>query len=214
MTAPADQGGAGDRGAARPAEPPAGRGRSSRPRDSAASRQALLAAARALFGQRGFEGTTLRDIGDRAGVDGALVARYFGSKADLYIAAVVAEVQTYQPPRDFEQLHEIVGALLELTDEQGLGPVTQALIRSETADDIRAAARAHLARRLVTPMAAELTRQGTDRAGLRAEVVVAALLGVNLARALGWFDEVRTVPRQELIALLTAMFERDAPAES
>jgi AcrR family transcriptional regulator len=214
MTAPpADQRGADDTGAARP-ESPAGRGRASRPRDSAASRQALLAAARSLFGQRGFDGTTLRDIGDRAGVDGALVARYFGSKADLYIAAVVAEVQAYQPPRDLEQLDEIVGALLELTDEQGLGPVTQALIRSDTADDIRAAARAHLARRLVTPLAAELTRQGTDRAGLRAEVVVAALLGVTLARALGWFDEVRTVPRPELVALLTAMFERESPAGS
>ena len=51
--------------------------------------RALVLAAQDLFGQRGFESTTIRDIGDRAGVDAALIARYFGSKADLYIAAVV-----------------------------------------------------------------------------------------------------------------------------
>jgi AcrR family transcriptional regulator len=47
-------------------------------RDAAASKQALLEAARSLFGQRGFKSTTIRDIGERAGVDAALIARYFG----------------------------------------------------------------------------------------------------------------------------------------
>ncbi|MFD9659211.1 helix-turn-helix domain-containing protein [Streptomyces mirabilis] len=33
-----------------------------------------------LFAERGFDRTTIRDIGERAGVDPALIARYFGSK--------------------------------------------------------------------------------------------------------------------------------------
>jgi AcrR family transcriptional regulator len=185
-----------------------------RSRDAAASKQALLEAARSLFGQQGFESTTIRDIGERAGVDAALIARYFGGKADLYVAAIVAEAQRYQPPSDFEGLEEIARALLTLTDEQGLGPVTQALIRSDTGDDIRAAARTHMTRRLMAPMAADMTRRGSDRPDLRAAVAVAAVMGVNLGRALGWFDDLRTVPREELVELIAAMIDGQQPAQN
>lgn len=178
-----------------------------RSRDAAASRQALLEAAQILFGQRGFESTTIRDIGERAGVDPSLIARYFGSKADLYVATIVAEAQHYQPPSDFEGFHEIARAVIALSDEQGLGPVTQALIRSETSDDIRAAGQTHMARRLVAPMAADLTRRGADRPELRAAVAVSAVMGVNLGRTLGWFDTLKTVPREELVELIAAMID-------
>jgi AcrR family transcriptional regulator len=185
-----------------------------RSRDAAASKQALLEAARTLFGQQGFEGTTIRDIGERAGVDAALIARYFGSKADLYVAAIVAEAQHSRPPSDFEGLQQIAEALFTRTDEQGLGPVTQALIRSDTGDDIRAAAQTHLTRRLVEPIAADLTRRGSDRPDLRAAVTVAAVMGVNLGRALGWFDDLRTVPRDELVVLVAAMIDGQQPAQN
>ena len=65
--------------------------RPGRPRYAAASREALFSAAPELFGQRGFEGTTTREIRASAGVDPALIARYFGSKADFYIAVVVCK---------------------------------------------------------------------------------------------------------------------------
>jgi AcrR family transcriptional regulator len=178
-----------------------------RSRDAAASKQALLSAAQTLFGQRGFESTTTRDIGDLAGVDAALIARYFGGKADLYIAAVVAEAQGDWPPRDFEGFEAVVMAVISRTDELGLGPVTQALIRSDTSDEIRAAAQAHMDRRLVVPMAAEMTRQGADRPRLRSEVVAAAVMGINLGRALGWFDALKTVPKEELIEIVTALLD-------
>jgi AcrR family transcriptional regulator len=183
-------------------------------RDATASKQALLDAARSLFGQQGFESTTIREIGERAGVDAALIARYFGSKADLYVAAIVAEAQRYQPPSDYEDLQEIARAVLTLTDEQGLGPITQALLRSDTSDDIRAAARAHMMRRLVAPMAADMTRRGSDRPELRAAVTVAAVMGVNLGRALGWFDDLKTVPREELAELIAAMIDVQQPAQT
>ena len=59
-----------------------------RRRNAADSRQALLAAAQELFAERGFERSTIRDIGDRAGLDPTLIARYFGNKAALYLAAL------------------------------------------------------------------------------------------------------------------------------
>jgi AcrR family transcriptional regulator len=183
--------------------------KSARPRDAAASKQALLRAAQSLFGQRGFEGTTIRDIGECAGVDAALIARYFGSKADLYIAAVVAEAQGDQPPHEFEGLADMTDAMVTRTDRDGVGPVTQALIRPDTPDDIRQAARAHLVRRIVAPLVADLTRKGVDRPQLRAEIVASALLGLNLGRAMGWFEELQSVSKDELVELTTALLDRE-----
>lgn len=48
----------------------------------------LLAAALELFSTLGYHEANLRRIGERAGVDHALVARYFKSKALLFAAAV------------------------------------------------------------------------------------------------------------------------------
>jgi AcrR family transcriptional regulator len=194
-----------------PAQQSKARARPTRSRDAAASKEALLEAARSLFGQQGFESTTIRDIGERAGVDAALIARYFGSKADLYIAALVAESQHYHPPGDFQRFDEIARVLITQTDAQGLGPLTQAMIRSDTADDIRTAAQTRMARRLVAPMAADLARRGSDQPELRATIVISALMGVNLGRALGWFDALKTVPREELIELITAMLDSQPP---
>ena len=179
------------------AEPRAGR-----PRDAEASKRALLGAAQALFGQKGFEATTIREIGERAGVDGSLIARYFGSKADLYVAAVVAEGQEDQPARQFERLEEMARAMLDRSTDQGPGPITQAMVRSDTAPEVRRAAQSHLARRLVEPLAAGLAERGLDRPRLRAEIAVSALIGVTVGRSFGWFEELRSVPTDELVALI------------
>lgn len=50
-----------------------------------------MQAAGELLAERGFERTTVRDIGERSGVDQALIARYFGGKAQLFIAVLRAE---------------------------------------------------------------------------------------------------------------------------
>ncbi len=49
-------------------------------------RQTILAAALPLFANRGFNGTTTRQIADAAGVSEALMYRHFPSKEDLYVA--------------------------------------------------------------------------------------------------------------------------------
>jgi AcrR family transcriptional regulator len=175
--------------------------RAGRPRDAAASKDALLHAAQTLFGQQGFEGTTIREIGERAGVDAALIARYFGSKADLYIAAVNAE-DADETPSEYDGLEQMADVLLTRGDRRGPGPILQAIVRSDTSAEIRGAALDRLARRLAGPLVANMTALGVDRPQLRAQVAVSALYGIRLARSLGWFDEIRSVPRDELVALI------------
>jgi AcrR family transcriptional regulator len=178
-----------------------GADRAGRPRDAAASKDALLQAARALFGQQGFERTTIREIGERAGVDAALIARYFGSKADLYIAAVAAE-DADGTPSEYEGLEQIADVAITRADQRGPGPIFQAIVRSDTSAEIRDAALNRVARRLVAPPVANMTARGVDRPELRAQVAVSALVGISLGRSLGWFEEIRTVPRDELVALI------------
>ena len=178
-----------------------------RSRDAAASREALLLAAQELFGQKGFEATTIRDIGERAGVDAALIARYFGSKADLYFAAVAAEDAGNQGPREYTGLDQMADVVVSRADDHGPGPIMQAIIRFDTSDEIRAAALHRITRRLVDPLTADMTSRDVDRPELRAQIAVAALLGVSLARSLEWFDEIRSASKDELVALIVEALE-------
>lgn len=52
------------------------------------SREAILAAARSGFADHGYDGTTIRGIARDAGVDPALVRHYFGTKEQVFAAAL------------------------------------------------------------------------------------------------------------------------------
>ena len=59
-----------------------------RKRNAEATRAAILEAAKAQFAQLGYDCAVLRDIARDAGVDVALVKRYFGGKEALFVAAL------------------------------------------------------------------------------------------------------------------------------
>lgn len=62
-------------------------------RNAAATRQRLRAAARKLFSQANYTSVGIRDIAAEAGVNPALISRYFGSKKKLFmeVAASLGE---------------------------------------------------------------------------------------------------------------------------
>ena len=84
-----------------PGSPDSGRGRRRGPRrrpgagsaQQSSTREAILTAARESFLAQGYEGTTIRAVARTAGVDPALVSYYFGSKGDLFGAAVNLRVR-------------------------------------------------------------------------------------------------------------------------
>ena len=59
--------------------------------DSAVTRQVILAAARELFAAHGVDGVSVRRIAAEAGVNHALVHRYFGTKDEMVGAILLAE---------------------------------------------------------------------------------------------------------------------------
>ena len=67
--------------------------------DSSAARSAILAAARSEFSAKGLTGARVNEIAARAGVNKQLIYYYFGSKEDLYRAAlevVYTEIRTQE----------------------------------------------------------------------------------------------------------------------
>ncbi|PYC87417.1 TetR/AcrR family transcriptional regulator [Streptomyces tateyamensis] len=176
---------------------PAGGGRR---RDSARSRELLIRAAGELFADRGFDRTTTREIGERAGVDPALIARYFGGKTQLYLAAAKVE-QGEAPPADL-LVEERLRWLLDWLTRRGPGPSFQSAVLPGDSTAAQEAAREHLRERLVEPLRARFAAEGVDRADLRAEVAAAAFAGVVLSRWAGAFPALAAAELDDLVPLL------------
>ncbi len=173
-----------------------------RPHDSEASREALLEAGRALFDEVGYEQATTREIGEHAGVDPALIARYFGGKEGLFLAALAEGPSgAKQGPEDFEP-KALLAFLLERWEERGHGPVSRALASPKLSDDVRALVRDVIGKRLVVPLASELADRGAPDPDLRAEILVALTLGVALTRSNGTLPALADATVEEVVGAL------------
>jgi AcrR family transcriptional regulator len=173
---------------------------SPRRRDAAASRDRLLKAASDLFADRGYERTTSRDIGERAGVDPTMIARYFGGKAQLYIAVLRSQEESDH----FADLLEVdrLSGLLDRFVARGPGPIFQAALRPYDDDAAQAAAIAELEKRVVGPLRERLTREGVTQPALRAELLAAAFIGVILGRHAGTLRHLAEASTAELLEVV------------
>jgi TetR/AcrR family transcriptional regulator len=63
-------------------------------RDPEATRRALLQAGAALFSERGFDGVSIEDLADHAGVNKALISYHFRGKRHLYVAILESAFAT------------------------------------------------------------------------------------------------------------------------
>ena len=73
-----------------------------RERNGARTREAILDAAEALFAERGYEATSLNDIGAAASVSRGTPGYFFGSKLELYRAVLA---RCLEQVRDFHEGH-------------------------------------------------------------------------------------------------------------
>lgn len=175
-----------------------------RPRNAARSREDLLAAAAELFSERGYEGTTIREVGALAGVDPALIARYFGGKPQLYLASLRRDDQGNALPIDLRDA-ERLQVLLDRVSKLGITPSLYAAIRPHEDTHLQAAAVEILEQRVLAPSARAASDAGLDQARLRAEIATAAMVGVILSRTRGAFDTLSQAPSQEVARLVADM---------
>lgn len=158
------------------------RTKSARPRNAEETRAALLAAARLRFARDGFDATNLRDIAADAGVNVALIPRYFGSKEGLFQTVVAFDrsrlVQAMQGPP--EQLAErLLNQVLADPAERDHDLFVTLLRSSDyppAAEYIR-----HLLAHLSADFASHMAGPDAD---LRADLVAAFLTGIVVLRRL------------------------------
>jgi AcrR family transcriptional regulator len=160
--------------------------RTGRRTGSGDTRGRILLAARAAFGERGFDGATIRDVAARAAVDPALVHHYFGTKQQLFVAAT--EVP-FDPPAMVAQLlagpHDEIGErfvrfVLRLWDTPATRPAILGVVRSATTDPVAAG----MLRRMLAegPILALADALGRPDARLRATLAGSQLIGLLMAR--------------------------------
>ena len=155
----------------------------------AATAQRILKAAQIEFGEHGLEGTTVRMIAQRAGVDPSLVIQHYGSKNDLFAIAT----QLHRESTD----DDVAEHLLEVLDVRlnELPPETRALVRSMlTAPEATSAMKDFLDERV-----ANLARamDGAD-AELRAALTVSSILGLTIARHFLSLDALTEISEQQI----------------
>ncbi|MBF4585554.1 TetR family transcriptional regulator [Curtobacterium sp. PhB142] len=154
-------------------------------KDAAATRLLLVRAARHRFAFDGYKATTVRDIAADAGVNVALINRYFGSKEGLFRACldrVVQDLGVEQPvERGLERaLAGLVSHVVRApTDDDSLQLML--LLRSsgdDGADAIRRETLRRYAERLATAVGGEVTEELL----VRAEIALSVVLGMTMLR--------------------------------
>jgi AcrR family transcriptional regulator len=84
-------------------------------RNAAATRAAMLVAARRRFLEESYDNVSLREIAGDAGVDVALVNRYFGSKEALFKEVLSSGKKKFDGNRTVDELPEYLASVI--TDE-------------------------------------------------------------------------------------------------
>ncbi|MBS1891709.1 MAG: TetR family transcriptional regulator [Actinobacteria bacterium] len=176
-----------------------------RPHDAEASRRALLEAAQEVFETVGYDRATTREIGERAGVDPALIARYFESKEGLFLAAIAAG-SAEADGIDFAP-QALVGLLLERWDEQGHSPISRALASPTLTPGARDQIKRVVRDRVLVGLVEALEGRGAPDPELRAELLVALAIGVAVTRANGTLETLAATPREDVLATLAPLLD-------
>jgi AcrR family transcriptional regulator len=176
------------------------------------TREAILDAARRAFAEQGYQRATIRGVAELAGVDPALVHHYFGTKQDLFVAAVqlpinpvpqLMAVLAEDPDRTGQRIVEV---FLSVWDHAADRSPLLALIRSAVGDE-RAAA---MLREFITEeVLGQLAhRLGSPDARLRATLVGSQLIGLAMARYIIRVEPLASAPAAELAAAVGPTLQR------
>lgn len=183
-----------------------------------ATQQEILAAARDTFADRGYDGATIRQIASRAGVDPALVHHYFGTKQQLFTAALQIPVDT----------HELVDRVVS----GGVDGAGARLVRTFLTvwDSPAGAAGVALLRSAVTsPMAARLMREfvltqilrrplrglGITAAEvpLRSALIASQMSGLAIVRYVLGIEPLASAPPETVVAAIGPTIQRYLTAD-
>ena len=164
--------------------------RAPRQRDAAATAERILRAAQEVFHDKGYEGATTREIADRAGVNLALIKRYYGSKLGLFEKAVLPFLSLeafLDAPVD--DLGERLAEHYVRTEPMDRFDPLLVLLKSVSSPDAGPLLVEAVERQALTPLAEAL---GGEDARARAILIATQIAGLILR-----FRAMRQSPRSE-----------------
>jgi AcrR family transcriptional regulator len=176
------------------------------------SKDAIVEAARRRFGHDGYDRTTIRAVAQEAGVDPALVLYFFGSKELLFAACVrwpfdpateVAKVVGAGPDGAGRRMVRLFVATWDAED--GRNPIVALLRAAMSQETAQLQLRTFLESQILTPL---VTGLGCDRPEVRANLVVAQLLGLGVARHVLRFEPLASMAQDDVVDLYAPLVQR------
>jgi AcrR family transcriptional regulator len=176
------------------------------------TREAILDAARRAFAEHGYQHATIRGVADLAGVDPALVHHYFGTKQELFVAAVqlpinpVERLTAVLAEDPDEAGRRMVETFLSVWDHAADQSPLLALVRSAVGDEHAAA----MLREFITEevLGQIAHRLGSADARLRATLVGSQIIGLAMARYIVKVEPLASATPAQVVAAVGPTLQR------
>jgi len=175
------------------------------------TRAAILAAARELFASSGYAGTSIRGVAAAAGVDAALVHHYFGTKDDLFLAALQLPVdpRVMLAPVAEGGLdgagERLLRTFVRVWDDERNQPSLLALVRGLAEPSGQRLMRDGVLQMILGPVGRAL---GVERPEERMALVASQLVGVVILRYLLGAEPLASMAADDLVAVYAPTLQR------
>lgn len=161
-------------------------------RDATATRAAILHAAQQRFLRESYDNVGLRDIAGDAGVDVALIGRYFGGKEGLFreVVADDSHPDLFREPQSVAELPSFLARLItdDLDDErQERMEMFVIMLRSASSPQAGKIIRELVHRDVLEPLTQLI---GSPEGELRANMLLAILMGVSVLQTVMMVDSL------------------------
>lgn len=177
------------------------------------ARERILVSARTEFAGRGYDKTSVRAIARGADVDAALVHHYFGTKEQVFAAAVEGAMEPAfrmggsalsGPPEELGAT--VTGVFFGIWENSATREPVLAIVRSAFNNETAAAVfRRLLVRELVSRVARRIEAPDAE---LRVETAAAQLVGVAIVRYVIKLEPLASEPVEELRDRLAPVVQR------
>lgn len=176
------------------------------------TRGEVLAAARTSFAEKGFDRTTIRGVAAAAGVAPGMVHHFFGSKEDLFLAALEVPVdprvllrEAVAGPPD-ELGAAVAAAIVGVWEDPSRREPLLALLRAAMSSDVVAGMVRDGFVRIATSALAPAV-SGPD-ARLRVELAISQVIGMELFRYVLRVEPLASTSADELVARLGPVLQQ------
>lgn len=177
------------------------------------SREAILTAARKLFAEQGFEGTSLRHIARESSVDPAMVHHFFAGKDELFAASVQLPADPAEVLNGVENLdpagraEAIVRAVLRLWE----GPAHHgmvAFVRGTIGSKAKTALMREMVNRTILSRIMAGLPGSAREVRMRGNLVATQVVGLMLVRYVIRLEPLASADQEEVVRLVAPTIQR------